>query len=35
MRLDKKFLAMLLGVNESEIANIKALSFELPNLKKN
>lgn len=29
MRLDKKFLAMLLGVNKSEIANIKGLSFEL------
>jgi hypothetical protein len=31
MRPDKKFLARLLGVNESDIANIKGLTFELAN----
>jgi hypothetical protein len=31
MKLDKKFLARLLGVNESEIASISGLTFELSN----
>jgi hypothetical protein len=31
MRPDKKFLAKLLGVNESDITNIKGLTFELAN----
>ena len=29
MRLDKKFLARLLGVEESEVTNISGLTFEL------